>query len=323
MSHGTDFKIGIAWQNSGDAVADVASLQWMEFTTETMGKNIPPLVAQGMRNVFDENDEIGGPATVDGELEIECRPLDIGWMLKAMCGASSVTAVGSAFQHTFELEQSNWDNIFPKQPITVHKGMAVGSAQQLYDLNASALEIMCSAGEYLKAKLEFKGGQLSQIAEETPTFTTGRRFAWDQSSVTIAGSASPGQKMTEFSIKIDDKLEAQHTLRASQDPNRVVRTDFRSIELGGTMKFDDQSELQEYFGATERALVATWKGSTEVASGYTDMFSITIPRYKLREYKPEGSSPGKVEVSFTAAAKYDSSSGGAVLFTLVNTRATY
>lgn len=323
MSNGANFKIGIAWQNSGDAVADVGSLQWMEFMSESMGRNIPPLIAQGARGLFDENDEVEGPNTVDGDFDIEARPIELGWMLKAICGVTSSVAVGSAFQHVFQLEQSDWDGLFAKQPITIHKGMAVGSAQQLYDLNASSFELSVANGDFLKAKLEFVGGQLTQIVEETPTFETGRRFTWDNSSVTIAGSASPGQKMTELTVTINENLEAQHTLRNSTQPSRVQRTDYRSIEIAGTMKFDDQTELQEYFDQTDRELIANYSGVTEVASGFVNSLTVKMPRFKYREYKPEGGSPGKVEVSFTGAAKYDVGSATSIMFILVNTRATY
>jgi hypothetical protein len=323
MSQGTDFKIGMAFQNSGDTVASVTSLQWFEFTSESFGRNIPPLVSQGIRNVFDENDEIQGPNTVDGDFSIEARPIELGWILKAMCGVSSVTEVGSALEHTFQLEQSDWSGTFAKQPVTIHKGLGVGSAEQCYDLNCNILELSCVAGEHLIARSEFVGGQLSQIAEATPTFESGRRFAWDQSSISIADSAGVGQKMTELTITIDEKLEAMHTLRASQQPSRIHRTDFRSIEVSGTMKFDDQSEMQEYFNFSERPLVATFAGVTEIASGYVNKLEISIPNYKVREFKPEASGAGKVEVSFTGSAKYNTGSGSAVQFTLVNTQLTY
>lgn len=316
MSQGTDFILGIALQTSGGTAANVNSLDWMEFVSESLGRNIPPLVSQGNRGVFDENDEIQGPNTVDGEYTIEARPIELGKMLRAMFGDYSVSGTGS-YSHSYKPEQADWDPIFAKQPVTIHKGMATGSAQTLYDLNANLLELSLTAGEYLMAKLEFVGGQLSQIAEDTPVFETGRRMAWDQSSVSFGGSSAPGQKLTELTLSIDDKLEAMHTVRASTFPSRIHRTDYRSIEISGTMKFDDQSELQEYFSQSERQLIIHFDGEG------ADAFTIDMPAFKYREYRPEAGGPGKVEVSFTGSAKYHVGSGTAVEFTVVNTRATY
>ena len=322
MSQGTDFIIGIARQSSGGTAANVNSLDYVEFVSESLGRNIPPLISQGIRNLFDENDEIQGPNTVDGDLTIEARPIELGHMLRTFCNSYAVTAANSGFEHTFDLEQSDWDPTFAKQPVTIHKGMATGSAQTLYDLNANIFEFSLTAGEFLMAKIEFVGGQLSQVAEETPTFESGRRFAWDQSSVSFGGSSAPGQKLTELVISVDEKLEAMHTVRNSTQPSRIHRTDFRSFEISGTMKFDDQAELQDYFNQTEKELLIHLEGENTSGSE-NDSLTISMPSFKYREYKPEGAGPGKVEVSFTGSAKYNTGSGHSLTFTLVNTHASY
>lgn len=325
MSLAQNFKMGLAWQTSGDAVASVSSLQWVEHTNETLGREIPPLIVQGMRGALDEGDDQEGANTVAGELEIEARPIETGWFLKAMCGSYAVDEPDTGlFVHTFQPEQSDWDGLFAKQPMTIHKGMDVGSAQLFYDLNANVLEMTVANGDFLKAKLEFVGGQLNQVAESSPTYETGRRFTWSMNSLSIAGDGGIGAKFTELTININENLEAQHTLRASLYPSRIQRTDYRSIEISGTVKFDDQDEMQEFFSQSERELIATFEDtSVEVSSGYYNTLVIKAPRFKYREYKPESTGAGKVEVSFTGACKYDVESLTAIQFTLTNTQDTY
>lgn len=321
--YGQTTDIGIALQNSWGA-ANVSSLHWIPFLSEGLGLNIPPLISQANRGVYDEGDHYEGARTIDGDLSVETQPIMIGALLAAYFGSPTSTKASSAdvYDHVFEPPTSDYDTTYcAKRPITIVKNFDVGSAEQFSDLNASTLELSINNGEFLQATVGFVGGHFQQIAPIIPAFPTGKRWTWDQTSVSIGGAANAD--VTQLTVSLEEGIEAQHTLSGSSYPSRIKRTGFRVTNISGTLKFDSQDEFQEFLGQSERELDVTLTGNTAISSGYTNVLRIQAPLFRHTEFKPAAGGPGQIEASFTSKGVYSVTSGTAVRITLTNTQTAY
>ena len=107
-----------------------------------------------------------------------------------------------------------------------------------------------------------------------------------------------------------------HTLNGSKFPSRVKRTGARTVEIAGTIIFDDQVEYQKFIAQTEEALVISFAVTS-------DQLVITAPAFRYSDFKPVAAGAGKTEVGFTGSAKYHANSATAIQFDLGNLQAVY
>ena len=273
-----------------------------------------PLIDESARGVFDEGDSYVGPKVVTGDLSINVKAIPLGVLLRGICGAPS-TAGTPLFTHTFKPRTSDFDSLSAGDPLTYFKYMDDGGSGTLfYNLNMSTLELGAANGEFLTAKAGFVGGAFSQTANIAASFPTGNRLPWDSSSIQLGGTATGMLKA--LTLTMDEALEPHHTLNGSKFPSRVKRSGNRTIEISGTILFDDQTEYQKFVAQTEEALVASF------AVG-SDQLIITAPAFRYSEFKPVAPSAGKIEVGFTGAAKYHTTSATSIQFDLKNLQAAY
>ena len=320
MSYGQKSHVAISFQNSY-GTANTTSLHHMQHLDESVGLNIPPLIDESARGVFDEGDGYAGPHTVDGDLTINAKAQPLGVLLRGLLGAATTTAV-TLTAHLFKPRTSDFDKFSAGDPLTYFKYLDDGgSATLFYNLNLSALEFGANNGEFLTAKASFVGGTLSQNVDIAASFPTGKRFTWDASSLQLGGAAVA--TFRQLTIKIDESLEAMHTLSNSLYPSRVKRTANRVIEVGGTVIFDDQVEYQKFIAQTEQSFKVAFAGKTNVGSGGVEKIVFDIPLLRYTEFKPVAGAAGKLEVGFTGMAKYSTTSATSIAITLTNTRTAY
>lgn len=318
--YGQKANVAISFQNSfGTPLTN--SQYFIPRVSGGLALDIPDLVSENQRGVFDEGDSYEGPRSVSGDLETEAMPIPLGVLLKCVMGEPTTVQSTGIYAHTFKPRLSDWDETAANIPVTYEQDLDTGSAQQFFDLNGNTLELGISAGELLKAKVGFVGGNFQQNAAAAATYPTGKRWTWDATSVSIGGSAQP--QLMDMTISLDESLEAQHVLNNSKYPGRIKHTGNRSITIGGTMKFDNQNEYQEYLSQSERELVINFQGVTEIQSGYYDLVEIKVPLMRHTDFKPMASGPGPIEVGFSSKGKYSTSSATALQITLTNTQAAY
>jgi len=320
MAYGQSSNIGISFQDSYGTLL-TSSVYWMPHVSDGVGLNIEQLTSEESRGIYDMGDAYTGKKSVDGDLSLDVQPIPIGVIFQAIFGEPTTVTSGAVQSHTFKPRTADWDALSANNPFTYHQYLDTGSAQLFSDMNASTLEISVSQGELLKMSMGMVGGSYSQIANLTPSYPNGEHFTWDTTSISLGGSGKT--EIMDLTINIDESLEAMHTLNGSKYPSRIKRTGFRSIECNGTLKFDDQTEYQEFITQTERELIATFTGATEIQSGYYDMIEIKLPKLRYGELKPVAGGAGEMEVSFTGAAKYSVDSATSMQVLLVNTQAAY
>lgn len=320
-AYGQKAAVALSFQDSYGTL-NVDSLHFIPFLSESIGIDKPPLISENMRGIHDEGDDYEGPNMVAGDLVVEAQPIALGAMLTAVLGKPSTVTSENLYTHTFKPGASDFDNKCAVVPTTFYKYLNDGGSASIFqDLNGNTLELGIAAGELLKATVGFVGGQDSQIAAVAASYEVGKRFTWNVTSISIADSAKP--EMLDMAITINNQLEAQHTFNASKYPSRIKRTGMRTVEVAGTMKFDDQTEYQQFLAQSERAMIITWTGPTEVQSGYYETLTLTLPLLRWRENKPVAGGPGPVEASLTGIGKYSVDSATALQVVLVNTLAGY
>lgn len=312
--------LGICFQNSFGTL-NTSSMHWIPFTSEGLGLNIPPVVSENMRGVFDEGDTYEGPRTVDGEIDCEAQPVPLGALLKAVMGNPTSVQSGGIYTHTFEPRTSDFDAKAANIPVTAVKQFDTGSSQVFSDLNGNELELTLSQGALVKAKVGFVGGSFTQQAPIAVSLPGGKRWTWDTVSMAINGTANVD--FSELTITLNESLEAMHTLNGSKYPSRVKRTGARTVAIAGTLKFDSQDEYQAYIAQSERSLDVTMTGVTQIQSGYYDKIRIQTPLMRYSEAKPVVGARGQIELSINAMAKYSTTSLTSIRVTLTNTKAAY
>ncbi len=321
MSYGQNFRLGLSFQNSYGTL-NQDSYFWLPALSEGVGIEKPPLVAQGMRGIFDEGDYYEGPTSIPGEIEMEADPVSLGVLLKAVLGPPATVTSDALYTHTFEPRTSDFDKLSAGNPFTLQKYMDdAGSAFLYQDLVGASLELNISAGELLKAKLGIVGGAYSQVVAAAASYPTNKLWTWDQGSSQLGGAAV--DQFTQFTVKIEEQLEAMHTLNNSKVPSRVKRTGSRAISIDGTLKFDDQDEYQQFLTQAERELILHFEGSTAVQSGYNEICTIKAPLLRYKEFKPLAGGPGEMEVSISAAGVYSVNSATGLQVILGNAQAAY
>ena len=319
--YGLNAGIAIGFQNSYGTVL-TSSLHFIPFLNEDVGIDQPPLISENLTGVFDEAQDYSGPRTVGGNLAADAHPLAVGAMISAVLGRPTSVQSDAIYTHTWKPRTADFDIYAANVPMTYYKDLGVGSAMLFQDVIGTTLELAITNGELTKCTVGFVGGQLTQVAAISKSLPTGRpRWPWQVASVSLGGAATP--ELRQATITIDEGLEASHTLNASLYPSRVKRSNFRTVSIEGTMFFDSQDHFQDFLAETEQNMTIFLKGQEVVQSGYTEDMTIIMPAFKYREFKPIAEGPTQIEVSYTAAAKYDQSSATAIQLTLVNTLAGY
>lgn len=325
MSYGQKSAVGIIFQNSYGTAGSVSSIHFIPFLSETLKLNKPPLYSENMRGIFDEGDTYEGPNTVEGDIETEAQPIALGAMIKTVMEEVTVVTSGSVYTRTFKPRTSDFggdDGPTANNPVTIYTYLDTGSAMLYSDMNGSILELSLANGEFLKAKVSFVGGTFQQNASAAASFPSGKRWTWDTASVSFGGTAV--DEVMNLTITLDDgALQAMHTLNNSKYPARVKRTGFRTIAISGTLKFDTQSEYQEFISQSERALVVHCQGTTQIQSGYYESITLKLPTMRYEEASPTAEGPGQIEMSITARGKYSVTSGTAYEITHVSTQTAY
>lgn len=323
MPYGQKSVVGIIFQNSFGTAGDTSSIHFIPHLNESLKLDIPPLISENMRGVFDEGDSYEGPKVVNGAIECEAQPIPLGVMLKSILNEVSNTNSTGIYTRLFKPRVSDFDEKSANNPVTGYAYRDTGSAMLYSDLNGSTLELGIANGQFFKTKVEYVGAGFNQNASVAASYPVGKRWTWDATSVTIAGSAD-AMDVVDMKIVLDDgSIEAMHTLNGTKFPSRIKRTGMRTISVDGTLKFKDQTEYQEFVNQSERELIMHFQGVTEIQSGYYDSLTIKLPKLRYEEAAPMSEGPGYIEMAVTAKGKYSVDSGTSMEITLVNTQASY
>lgn len=322
MGYGADGRYGLLFLDSYNldvtSMVVTTSYHWLPVVSENVGVDKPPLIAKGMRGTFYEGDYYQGPNMVPGDITVEAQQHSLGAFCKALFGSPITVTSGVVKTHTFKPRTSDFDTVGAGNPLAFHKYLSDGgSATIFYDLAATKMELKIANGELLTATLSVVGGKYAQYGTLVATYDTGEHFPWSVTSISIDGVAKT--EALDLTIVVDEKLEAKHTLNGSVFPGRIKRTDFRTVEVSGTITFDDQVEYQTFLAQNNVIMSLHMQGTTEIQSGYYESMTVILPSMRYTELKPVADGPGEIEAPISGKGVYNTGSATGLTMILVNT----
>ncbi len=317
MAYGMGGALGLTMQQSF-GTAYVTGMKFVPILSESLNEEIPPIISGGMKGIYAEGATHEGAHAVAGDIAFEVRPGMLGYFLKGCFGSTSYTATAVAsnyFSHVFMPAPVDFDKYAALPPMTFEIFRDAGSAFLYSDCNINNLTLEYAHGSLLKATASIIGAGFATSAKQTASYEPFSEFTWDQTSISISGTAN--EDFQALTIKINNNLQATSTLDASKFPNRVKRAGHRTIEISGTILFISEAEANVFRAQTERRfLIVTKQGSNQL--------SIDLPSVRYSTFPVALGGPGEVAVGFSAAGKYNIGSGTDITVTSVITSwATY
>ena len=310
--------VGISFQDSF-GTANVGSMHYFKVINETLTHNIEFLKEEGMQGRFEEGDNYLGYETAEGEITIDAHPILVGKLLQAWTNAASnVTITGSCYNHVFVPATADFDDLAAVQPMTIECYRDAGSAFMYYDVLADTLSFEIAQNAFVRVTMGVVGGKFAKMEKTTPSYLPGSNYTYDQASLSFGGAGV--DEVVNMTINMQNNLEGKGTLDGTRTSNRVKRTDFRRMDIAGTILFTSQTEADKYANNTAQKIVATITGQA-ISSGYNSVLSFIMPRVPYTAFPPQIGGAGQIEVGFTGDVKYDAGSGHMTKITLVNTHA--
>ncbi len=320
MSYGMDAKLGISFQSSYGTL-NTSSMHWLQPVSDTVSLKKAEIIRKGLRAIYDEGDYKEGVNTVAGDLTCEIDGLSVGALLSAVMGRTTVTSA-ALYTHTFKPRTADHNPLSAEQPFTYYKYMGdTGSAQLYSDLCGESIDLVIANGQLLTAKMGVVGGTYSQIAAIAATYGTNAALDWSVSSVSLGAAARTNVETLTFTFK--NSLVAKQTLMAGKYPDRIKRNAARTVDVSGTILFDNQTDLQNFISQTQQRLTVQVTGTSNVQSGYNESLTIDVPSLLITDFPQGIQNAGELAVAFKGAGAYNVGSGCACAITLVNTRAGY
>lgn len=326
MSYGAQIKFGLARQASaGTAVTDPTSFHGFAFTSEGVGYEAEELISQNLTGRFSQGAAYSGPRNVAGTLEFEVTPRNLGAALASAINHSPTSVTSAAIRTLIFLPgATDFSSFFVKAPWTVYKQFSdASSAEHFYDCQFGQLAFQFGAGAFLKGTLTCVGGTRTATGIGSadilpPASDVGRLFPWNVSSVSYGGAGL--SNFSEITVTVNESVEPLNALNASLAPFKFTRGGFREVTVNGTFYMTDRSMLNNFVNETQaRLLITAINSQAAIQSGYLNTFTIDVPQLKITEFKPTGTGPGEVAVSFTGRAVLDPTSNYDVQFTMVTT----
>lgn len=319
MGFGTAGFLAISRQNSfGTATS---SWQYIPIISENLTESIDQLVEESLRARYEEGPTRTGLISAAGDITMEPNPVMIGHFLRGLLGQSSGTAAGSAFTHTFNPVQTNFDTNCALPPYTIQVYRDVGSSWQFTDAIVNAMTFEINANALVHATASVIARTSSLMPYTTASFNTGDPWAWDACSISIAGVGNAA--LETLSVSIENNIEGVVTLDTTKSWSRMLRNGLRTFGVSGTFDFTSQTEYNNFRSQAEQRFVVTVRGATEVSSGYYDTLTFDAPSVRYTSFEGGLSGPSRLQASFDGACKYNTGSAQAFKATLTNTRASY
>jgi hypothetical protein len=320
MAYGQDGHIGVSFQQSL-GTAYTTSMEYIPFISETLTENIEDLISESLSSRIEEPDPYEGMHANEGDIVMEVHPHNIGKFLLAWAGQESVSYVQSIYNHNMVPVSDDWDaEKAALPPMTIEVYRDTGSAYQYFDMLCNQLTFEISQGAIYRCTAAMIGAQFAWMSKSAPSYEVGSYYTWDTVSVSLAGN--PVSDIAELTVTLNNNLEGKAYLDGNKYHGRILRNDYRMIELSGTMLLVGDAQARIYRARTPQRLVISATDPTTVMLDHNRL-EIDIPQMRYTEFPPNISGPNLVEISFSGKGGYDPTSSYAIQFTLNNTTTAY
>jgi len=302
----------------------VAATKYLPFVSESLNLAIEQLISAAQKGIIDEPASYSGLKTISGDIVLEIDPVSIGHLLRSALDAPTSGLYDSgplAYKHEFEPRQDDFSTICPVCPYTLEVYRDIGDAFQYAGAVVNNLNLSFGTGEkILKATAGIIAKSYLGITKTAPSFATENPFTWDQAIIKIA--TVQNNDLESFNFSLDNHLVGIPTLNNTALISRIYRDASRTVEIGMTVDFVDQTQYGIFEDQTEQAFEITLEGE-EIETGHNYSLVIDIPKLRYTAYPINMSGAGRITSAVTGKAKYDSVSGYAIKISLINKETTY
>jgi hypothetical protein len=309
MAYGQNGHIGISFQDSF-GTANTDSMDYFTFISETISEGIEELISESMASRYERPDPYEGMHRIEGDIVTEIHPHGTGKLLMAWAGQESVAYNGSCYSHLMLPRIDDWEaEKCALPPCTIEIYRDTGSAYQYSDMMCNQIVLEISQGALYRCTASWIGASFTWMDKTTPSYVTGSLFTWDTVSVSLAASGK--DDVSELTITLNNNLEGFAFLDLSKKYSRILRNDYRTIEIGGTMLLVGDDEARNYKNRTQQALKVTATQPNTIMDSH-NQYEFDIPKMGYTEFPANLEGTGLVDVSFAAQGYYDSTSSYAV-----------
>jgi Phage tail tube protein len=319
MAYGQSGHLGVTFQESF-GTSFTGSAFYVPLISERIAEKIDQLVESNVYGRLSEPPTHEGTHEIGGEIRSEAQPVTLGVWLRAALGQAASTLQDSVYVHEFLPAAADWDAFAALPPLTLELHRDAGSAFLYSDMLAASLTLEVAHGQLLGATVDMLGGRFERQAASVPAFHAGRPWTWDVVSASYDGAGIADFR--KLSVVFDNRLATQFALTGGKLPHRIKRGGPQQVRVEGSFLLENDLLFNEYVEQSEKRLLVVLTGEA-VSSGYNATLTLDIPRLRLSEVSPQLSGPGQLEVSFSGAGVYDTTSGYALRATLTNTQAAY
>lgn len=254
-----------------------------------------------------------GRLRINGNISgIHARPGNLGHLLRAALGAPATSGSGP-YTHVFVPAAAKFsaEAALPPYSITVKRSPTVIHRYTGAQLNSLTLNQPMDDALSIDTSWIAKG--VSDQSDTTQALETAARLRFAQLEVTRGGS--PFTLLENVAITINNNLEVEELLDGTHE---IAGTDFGdsqiAITLGAT--FRDALSYADFKANTTAAWVFKWTSGP-------DSLEIKIPKLNIDSWGAPISGPGRMSVSCSGQAEYDSVTGYGIEVTLINTVTAY
>lgn len=327
--------------------------QWFDFTSESLEHTLEELEEASITGRRDAPPSHKGLDYGQGEINYEPKPDAIGIMLNAVfgtrssslithagsTGANSVQSAGKpVFHHIFTPRASAFESFSFQEPHTVMVYKDQGSAFA-FDGIFTGIALNIQAGQLLTGVSPFMARKVRRIARSAAISSLvsrgGRPWVWDMASIQIASGGSSSAFLAannyfeSLELNFTVPCEGVALLDGTKNYAEFQSSDFRRVEINGTLSFRDQSEYDAFVNYEPRHLRINYMntnsamhlGNPSSIQYYT--LALEIPQFKFLSWSTPVGGPNRLTTQFRGKAEYSEEFGFMIRALLTNVNCLY
>lgn len=288
--------------------------------SENLSESIERYEFQNIVGQYWEPDDSPGLRKVEGDITFAANPETLGFFLAGALGISSTAEVqsGTLYQHTFTPVTADFDP--PRRPLpswSMEIFRDVTSADHYLGCLFNKLSLNVAPNQALQVAASIIGVSAEAGSTSTATYPGSPvlPFAFDSASVQIGGAASA--ELTALTIDIDNQMEGDARLNASDTVWAVQRNGPQMARLSGTIAFENRTQHNLFKNQTEQELQISFIRASSF------QMVIDIPRTVFTAFPLGMGGRERQRVGFEARVMRHTGSAQALEVQLFNTRSGY
>ncbi|AFZ66983.1 phage tail tube protein [Deinococcus peraridilitoris] len=315
MNVGALGSVGLAREVTwGTAVAPTI---FIPFASEGFKDGPEALSELQIRGILDQSPKYAGTLMVSGSLSGVVLPDQIGHLLRAVLGIPTVTGVGP-YTHTFNPTQSAWSALsaLPSYTFTVVRPSAsslAGQVVQYSGMVCQSLSFKYAANGLLMFDSQWIGKDAASVAAPTVTLPTSTPF---NTNCALSRGGGSDATIQDYNLSITNSLEGVKLIGTGNTISRVAFSGARTITIGGAADFQSLALYTAFKNFTQEA----WS-IVHTQGAHTLTFS--VPKALITDAGVAIGGDGRITLSYSGEAQYDTGTSRAFQAQLVNSVASF